>query len=128
MKDPYIGGAYTSRRTAQFNISFGKGSQFPFTRHIDKTHMTNGLVYFNTTGSPISYASGDLVKASVWMFTLMVANGITRPRIIGGIILDFYILLIQSDPANLLHLSEFTAIFINTKPTHIISVGGMRTK
>jgi hypothetical protein len=24
MKDPYIGGAHTSRGTAQFNISFGK--------------------------------------------------------------------------------------------------------
>jgi len=62
MKDPYIGGAYTSRRTSQFNISFGKGSQFSFTRHVDKTQIADGLVYFNTTGSPIP---------------LMVANGTT---------------------------------------------------
>jgi hypothetical protein len=53
MENPYSGGAYTSRPTAQFNISFGRGSQFPFTRHVE-----GGLVYFNTTGSPISYQSG----------------------------------------------------------------------
>jgi hypothetical protein len=63
MKDPYIGGAHTSRRTVQFNISFGKGSKFSFTRHINKTHMTDGLVYFNTIGSPISYASGGSGKS-----------------------------------------------------------------
>ena len=61
MKDPYMGGAYTNRRTSQFNISFG-------------------------------------------------------------------ILLIQSDPGNLLHLFGYTAIFTNTKPTHIKSVEGIKTK
>ncbi|MGC1931033.1 MAG: hypothetical protein WA667_18845 [Candidatus Nitrosopolaris sp.] len=55
MDNPYDGGAYTSRPTAQFNISFGKNSRFPFTTHIDDTQ---GLIYFNTTGSPISYQSG----------------------------------------------------------------------
>ena len=63
MKDPYSRGAHTSRRTAQFNISFGKVSQFLFTRHIDTTHVTEGLVYFNTTGSPISYAAGGSGKS-----------------------------------------------------------------
>jgi hypothetical protein len=58
MENPYSGGAYTSRRTAQFNISFGRHSQIPFTRHIDTSIAADGLVYFNTTGSPISYASG----------------------------------------------------------------------
>lgn len=58
MENPYSGGAYTSRRTAQFNISFGRNSQFPFARHIDKSIVKQGLVYFNTTGSPISYSSG----------------------------------------------------------------------
>lgn len=56
LDDPYSGGAYTSRSTAQFNISFGKGSQLPFTKHIDTG--TGGLIYFNTTGSPVSYKSG----------------------------------------------------------------------
>jgi hypothetical protein len=58
MENPYSGGAYTSRRTAQFNISFGRHSQLPFTRHIDTNISAGGLEYFNTTGSPISYASG----------------------------------------------------------------------
>jgi hypothetical protein len=57
MDNPYSGGAYTSRPSAQFK-SFGKGSQFPFTRHVDNSVVRESLVYFNTTGSPISYSSG----------------------------------------------------------------------
>lgn len=59
MTDPYLGGAYTSRQTAQFNISFGKGSQFPFSRHFyTKDNGSKAIPYFNTTGSPVSYQSG----------------------------------------------------------------------
>src|SRR5690348_7638067 len=32
MDDPYKGGSYTSRPESQFNISYGTGSQFPFTK------------------------------------------------------------------------------------------------
>ena len=58
MDNLYSVGAYTSRPNAQFNISFGKGSQFPFTRHVE-----GALVYFNTTGSLISYSSGGLGRS-----------------------------------------------------------------
>lgn len=61
MDNPYQGGAYTSRPEAQFNISYGTGSQFPFTTHTDP----NGLKYFNTEGSPITYASGSPPGRSV---------------------------------------------------------------
>jgi len=61
MDDPYSGGAYTSRHEAQFNISYGMGSQFPFTTHIEPS----GLKYFNTTGSPVTYASGGKPGRSV---------------------------------------------------------------
>jgi hypothetical protein len=61
MEDPYKGGAYTSRPTAQFNISYGRGSQIPFTVKTDP----NGLKYFNTTGNPINYASGSKPGRSV---------------------------------------------------------------
>ncbi len=113
MKDPYSRGAYTSRRTAQFNISFGKGSQFLFTRHIDTTHVTKGLVYFNTTGSPISYASGGSgksVRLDVYPDGGKWNNKTTVP--IGRIIRAFYIRLIQLVQGNLLHLFEYMAIFI----------------
>jgi hypothetical protein len=59
--NPYKGGAYTSRPTAQFNISYGRGSQLPFTAETD----SNGLKYFNTTGNPITYASGSQPGRSV---------------------------------------------------------------
>jgi hypothetical protein len=49
MDNPSNGGAYTSRQTAQFNISYGSGSQLPYTVGTDQ----NGLKYFNTTDNPI---------------------------------------------------------------------------
>lgn len=61
MDDPYKGGAYTSRLSAQFNISYGRGSQLPFTAKTD----SNGLKYFNTTGNPVNYASGSKPGRSV---------------------------------------------------------------
>ena len=61
MDNPYQGGGYTSRPTAQFNISYGRGSQIPFTAETDP----NGLKYFNTTGNPITYASGSKPGRSV---------------------------------------------------------------
>lgn len=61
MNNPYQGGSYTSRSTAQFNISYGTGSQFPFTKGKDPS----GLTFFNTTGSPITYASGGKPGRSV---------------------------------------------------------------
>src|SRR6266568_5425422 len=57
MNDPYIdGGAYTSLSTSQFRITYGKANKFPFT-----TTNQSGAnpKFFNTTGSPISYASGS---------------------------------------------------------------------
>jgi len=39
----------------------GGGSQLPFTTHTDP----NGLKYFNTTGNPITYASGSKPGRSV---------------------------------------------------------------
>ena len=61
MDNPYEGGSSTSRPTAQFNISYGKGSQLPFTTET----APNGLKYFNTTGNPINYASGSKPGRSV---------------------------------------------------------------
>lgn len=58
---PYSGGAYTSLSTAQFNISYGQANTFPFTTHSDPS----GLVFFNTTGSPITYKSGAKPGRSV---------------------------------------------------------------
>ena len=57
MSDPYTGGGSgTTSSRAQFNISYGTGSQLSFT-----THAASGSTpkYFNTTGSKISYASGS---------------------------------------------------------------------
>jgi hypothetical protein len=51
MDNPYRRGAYSSRQTAQFNISYGRGSQLPFTAEMDP----NGLKYFNTAGNTITY-------------------------------------------------------------------------
>ncbi|MGC1931916.1 MAG: hypothetical protein WA667_23340 [Candidatus Nitrosopolaris sp.] len=64
VKDPYRGGAYTSRPTAQFNISFGKGSQFPLTKLIDTTYVLQGLVYFNTIGSQYHMLRAGLAEVS----------------------------------------------------------------
>jgi hypothetical protein len=61
MDNPYEGGSNTSRPSAQFNISYGKGSQLPFTTETAQ----NGLKYFNTTGNPINYASGSKPGRSV---------------------------------------------------------------
>jgi hypothetical protein len=61
MDNPYRGGAYTSRPKAQFNISYGRGSQLPFIANTEP----NGLKYFNTTGNPITYASGSKPGRSV---------------------------------------------------------------
>jgi hypothetical protein len=61
MNNPYRGGEYTSRPKAQCNISYGRGSQLPFIANTDP----NGLKYFNTTGSPITYASGSKPGRSV---------------------------------------------------------------
>jgi hypothetical protein len=61
MNNPYEGGSNTSRPTAQFNISYGKGSQLPFTTET----APNGLKYFTTTGNPINYASGSKPGRSV---------------------------------------------------------------
>jgi hypothetical protein len=56
MSDPYSGaGPGSTNSTAQFNISYGQAATFPFTSKTDP----NGLKYFNTTGSPITYASGS---------------------------------------------------------------------
>jgi len=62
MDNPYKdgGGKGTTNNTAQFNISFGTGSHFPFTKHTE-----NGLTFFNTTGSPIKYKSGSKPGRSV---------------------------------------------------------------
>jgi hypothetical protein len=61
MDEPYSGGGPgTTNNTAQFNISYGTGSQFPFT-----TKTENGVKFFNTTGSPITYASGGKPGRSV---------------------------------------------------------------
>jgi|SRR5215831_7251122 len=60
MDDPYKTGS-GHNDNGQFNISYGRGSQFPFT----KRQEGNGLTYFNTEGSPISYASGSKPGRSV---------------------------------------------------------------
>lgn len=62
MDDPYkTGGWYTSRPTSEFNVSYGTGSQFPIKKGVDPS----GLVFYNTTGSPITYASGSKPGRSV---------------------------------------------------------------
>lgn len=62
MDNPYNdgGGRGTTNQTAQFNISYGHGSQFPFTKH-----TVNEFTFFNTTGNPISYKSGSMPGRSV---------------------------------------------------------------
>jgi hypothetical protein len=54
------GGKGTTNATAQFNISFGHGSQLAFTKCAE-----NGFTYFNTAGSPINYKSGGKPGRSV---------------------------------------------------------------
>jgi len=55
MSAPYSGvGPGSTSSNGQFNVSYGSGSQFPITKKTDP----NGLVYYNTTGSPITYNSG----------------------------------------------------------------------
>jgi len=54
MDDPYKVGSGHNNDSGQFNISYGHGSQFPFTKHTE-----GGLTFFNTEGSPITYASGS---------------------------------------------------------------------
>src|SRR5689334_11871820 len=59
ISDPYKqGSGYNG--SGQFNISYGSGSQFPFTKHTE-----GSLTYFNTTGSPIKYKSGSAPGRSV---------------------------------------------------------------
>ena len=53
MEDPYKQGSGFEDH-GQFNISYGHGSQFPFTKHTQ-----GSLTYFNTEGSPVTYASGS---------------------------------------------------------------------
>lgn len=44
----------------KFNVSYGTGSHLPYTKKVE-----NGLTFFNTTGSPITYASGAAPGRSV---------------------------------------------------------------
>src|SRR5438132_3403211 len=62
MDDPYKdgGGAGTTNPNGQFNISYGTNSKFPFTAMTE-----GGLIFFNTTGSPITYNSGSPPGRSV---------------------------------------------------------------
>jgi hypothetical protein len=102
MNNPYEGGSNTSRPTAQFNISYGKGSQLPFTTET----APNGLKYFTTTGNPINYASGSKPGRSVRRtFILMAVNGQTRRLILGRTTLDIYILIKELAQVNLPSLS-----------------------
>lgn len=66
MDDPYKdgGGKGTTNATAQFNISFGHGSQLPFTKYTE-----NELTYFNTADSPINYKSDSKLTYLIYLLS-----------------------------------------------------------
>lgn len=56
----YLDLSSVTPNNSTFNISFGHGSHLPATKNIE-----NGIIFFNTTGSPISYHSGNPSGRSV---------------------------------------------------------------
>ena len=58
MDDPYSGpGPGSTSSNGQFNVSYGSGSQFPINKKTDSAF--GNMVYWNTHGSVVTYASGS---------------------------------------------------------------------
>jgi hypothetical protein len=55
-KEFYLG---TNPDKSRFNISYGRNSHLPFTSTKQEEEAEGDLMFFNTTGSPISYRSGQ---------------------------------------------------------------------
>jgi hypothetical protein len=55
-KQFYVG---TNPDRSRFNVSYGRNSHLPFTPKQEEEGGIGGLTFYNTTGSPISYRSGQ---------------------------------------------------------------------